>query len=180
MVDDRGADPRVRFGQPWTTRLGYDFNGDGKNSDRPAGVGRNTNDGPKYKNISLRLTKRHRLQRLRLPASHRRRLQPGQLQELRRAVMSPVASSSAVRRSPIQGGGGSEREVWKVPGHAAGAGVPVGIEVGVLETVTPLIRLRHLLPAGGEKDSRFSRRLLFESPSPCEAGRGCRRRVRGG
>jgi len=44
-------------GQPWTTRLGYDFNGDGKNSDRPAGVGRNTNDGPKYKNVSLRLTK---------------------------------------------------------------------------------------------------------------------------
>jgi hypothetical protein len=44
-------------GQPWTTRLGYDFNGDGKNSDRPAGVGRNTNNGPKYKNISLRLTK---------------------------------------------------------------------------------------------------------------------------
>ncbi len=44
-------------GQPWTTRLGYDYNGDGKNSDRPAGVGRNTNNGPKYKNISLRLTK---------------------------------------------------------------------------------------------------------------------------
>jgi hypothetical protein len=44
-------------GQPWTTRLGYDFNGDGKNSDRPAGVGRNTNNGPKYKNVSLRLTK---------------------------------------------------------------------------------------------------------------------------
>jgi hypothetical protein len=44
-------------GQPWTHRLGYDFNGDGKNSDRPAGVGRNTNNGPKYKNVSLRLTK---------------------------------------------------------------------------------------------------------------------------
>ena len=25
-------------GQPWNHRLGYDFNGDGKNSDRPAGV----------------------------------------------------------------------------------------------------------------------------------------------
>ncbi len=44
-------------GQPWTTRLGYDYNGDGKNSDRPAGAGRNTNNGPKYKNVSLRLTK---------------------------------------------------------------------------------------------------------------------------
>jgi hypothetical protein len=44
-------------GQPWTQRLGYDFNGDGKNSDRPAGVGRNTMNGPKYKNVSLRVTK---------------------------------------------------------------------------------------------------------------------------
>ena len=44
-------------GQPWTQRLGYDYNGDGKNSDRPAGVGRNTMNGPKYKNISLRVTK---------------------------------------------------------------------------------------------------------------------------
>jgi hypothetical protein len=52
-------------GQPWTHRLGYDFNGDGKNSDRlidplnPAlgSYGRNTVGGPKYKNISLRLTK---------------------------------------------------------------------------------------------------------------------------
>jgi hypothetical protein len=44
-------------GQPWNQRLGYDYNGDGKNSDRPAGVGRNTMNGPKYKNISLRVTK---------------------------------------------------------------------------------------------------------------------------
>jgi Carboxypeptidase regulatory-like domain/TonB dependent receptor-like, beta-barrel len=44
-------------GQPWTQRLGYDYNGDGKNSDRPAGVGRNTMNGPKYKNVSLRLAK---------------------------------------------------------------------------------------------------------------------------
>jgi hypothetical protein len=44
-------------GQPWTQRLGYDFNGDGKNSDRPAGVGRNTMSGPKYRSVSLRLTK---------------------------------------------------------------------------------------------------------------------------
>jgi hypothetical protein len=44
-------------GQPWTERLGYDFNGDGKNSDRPAGVGRNTMNGPKFRQLSLRLTK---------------------------------------------------------------------------------------------------------------------------
>lgn len=44
-------------GQPWTQRLGYDFNGDGKNSDRPAGVGRNTMDGPPFRQLSLRLTK---------------------------------------------------------------------------------------------------------------------------
>jgi hypothetical protein len=44
-------------GQPWTHRLGYDFNGDGKNSDRPAGVGRNEEDGPKYKSVSLRVTR---------------------------------------------------------------------------------------------------------------------------
>ncbi len=45
-------------GQPWNHRLGYDFNGDGKNSDRPAGVGRFTEDGPKFTQVSLRVTKR--------------------------------------------------------------------------------------------------------------------------
>lgn len=44
-------------GQPWTHRLGYDWNGDGKNSDRPAGVGRNEEDGPPFRQLSLRLTK---------------------------------------------------------------------------------------------------------------------------
>lgn len=44
-------------GQPWTHRLGYDYNGDGKNSDRPAGVGRFTMDGPQFHSLSLRLTK---------------------------------------------------------------------------------------------------------------------------
>jgi len=44
-------------GQPWTHRLGYDFNGDGKNSDRPLGVGRNTENGPTYEQLSLRVTK---------------------------------------------------------------------------------------------------------------------------
>ena len=44
-------------GQPWTDRLGYDANGDGKNSDRPAGVGRNEENGPPFRQLSLRLTK---------------------------------------------------------------------------------------------------------------------------
>jgi hypothetical protein len=44
-------------GQPWNHRLGYDFNGDGKNSDRPAGVDRNSEDGPTFKQLSLRLAK---------------------------------------------------------------------------------------------------------------------------
>ena len=44
-------------GQPWTHRLGYDFNGDGKNSDRPNGVGRNEESGPPFRQLSLRVTK---------------------------------------------------------------------------------------------------------------------------
>jgi len=60
-------------GQPWTHRLGYDLNGDGKNSDRcaagldsaffgnvcPGGVAydRNAEDGPTFRQFSLRLTK---------------------------------------------------------------------------------------------------------------------------
>ena len=44
-------------GQPWTHRLGYDANGDGKNSDRPARVGRNEEDGPTFRQLSLRVTK---------------------------------------------------------------------------------------------------------------------------
>jgi hypothetical protein len=44
-------------GQPWTQRLGYDYNGDGKNSDRPAGGARFGQDGPTYNQVSLRITK---------------------------------------------------------------------------------------------------------------------------
>ena len=44
-------------GQPWTRRLGFDYNGDGKNSDRTPGDGRNTMSGPKFGQLSLRLTK---------------------------------------------------------------------------------------------------------------------------
>jgi hypothetical protein len=45
-------------GQPWNRRLGYDYNGDGKSSDRAAGVGRFSEDGPSFAQFSMRLTKR--------------------------------------------------------------------------------------------------------------------------
>ncbi|NJN64578.1 MAG: TonB-dependent receptor [Acidobacteria bacterium] len=44
-------------GQPWNRLLGYDFNGDGKISDRAAGVSRNSEDGPSFKQVSVRVTK---------------------------------------------------------------------------------------------------------------------------
>jgi hypothetical protein len=52
--------PIVEYGsgQPWNRRLGYDFNGDGKSSDRPAGVGRFTEDGPRFASVNLRATYR--------------------------------------------------------------------------------------------------------------------------
>jgi hypothetical protein len=43
-------------GQPWNHRLGYDYNGDGKNSDRPAGVPRFSENGPNFAQVSLRVT----------------------------------------------------------------------------------------------------------------------------
>ncbi|HEY3381997.1 MAG TPA: TonB-dependent receptor [Vicinamibacterales bacterium] len=48
-------------GQPWTKRLGYDYNGDGKNSDRPTGVGRFTMVGDSFSQVSLRFTKGFKL-----------------------------------------------------------------------------------------------------------------------
>jgi hypothetical protein len=45
-------------GQPWNDRLGYDFNGDGKNSDRAAGVAKFTQDGPKFASMNVRLAYR--------------------------------------------------------------------------------------------------------------------------
>ncbi|MEW6337621.1 MAG: TonB-dependent receptor [Acidobacteriota bacterium] len=44
-------------GQPWNRRLGYDYNGDLRLSDRAAGVERNDQEGPEYKSFSLRITK---------------------------------------------------------------------------------------------------------------------------
>ncbi len=43
-------------GQPWNHRLGYDYNGDGKSSDRPAGVKRFSEDGPNVAQVNLRVT----------------------------------------------------------------------------------------------------------------------------
>jgi hypothetical protein len=43
-------------GQPWNRRRGYDYNGDGKSSDRLPGVGRFTEDGPSFAQMNLRLT----------------------------------------------------------------------------------------------------------------------------
>jgi hypothetical protein len=46
-------------GQPWNHRIGYDFNGDGKNSDRSPGVPRFSEDGPRFASLNLRAS--HRL-----------------------------------------------------------------------------------------------------------------------
>lgn len=46
-------------GQPWNRRLGYDFNGDGKTSDRPAGMPRFSEDGPDFLSLNVRVS--HRL-----------------------------------------------------------------------------------------------------------------------
>jgi Carboxypeptidase regulatory-like domain len=45
-------------GQPWNDRLGYDFNGDGKNGDRAAGLAKFTQDGPTFASMNVRLAYR--------------------------------------------------------------------------------------------------------------------------
>jgi Carboxypeptidase regulatory-like domain len=45
-------------GQPWNARLGYDYNGDGRTGDRPAGVPKFSQDGPNFANVNLRVTYR--------------------------------------------------------------------------------------------------------------------------
>jgi carboxypeptidase family protein len=42
-------------GQPWNRRLGYDFNGDGKNSDRAPGVAKFSENGPSFATLNVRL-----------------------------------------------------------------------------------------------------------------------------
>jgi len=43
-------------GQPWNRRYGYDYNGDGKSSDRQPGVAKFSEDGPNFMTFNLRLT----------------------------------------------------------------------------------------------------------------------------
>jgi hypothetical protein len=43
-------------GQPWNRRYGYDYNGDGKSSDRQPGVAKFSEDGPNFMSFNLRLT----------------------------------------------------------------------------------------------------------------------------
>jgi hypothetical protein len=43
-------------GQPWNRRYGYDYNGDGKSSDRMPGVAKFSEDGPNFASINLRAT----------------------------------------------------------------------------------------------------------------------------
>jgi hypothetical protein len=50
-----GATWQYGSGQPWNRILGYDANGDGKNSDRAEGVDRNDQDGPTFNSFALRL-----------------------------------------------------------------------------------------------------------------------------
>ena len=48
-------------GQPWNPRLGYDYNLDGRFSDRAAGVKKYSEDGPDFNSFSLRITKAFKL-----------------------------------------------------------------------------------------------------------------------
>jgi hypothetical protein len=52
--------PIVEYGsgQPWNERLGFDFNGDGKISDRAAGVEKFSQDGPAFASVNLRVMHR--------------------------------------------------------------------------------------------------------------------------
>jgi hypothetical protein len=43
-------------GQPWNRRYGYDYNGDGKSSDRMPGVDKFSEDGPNFASFNLRVT----------------------------------------------------------------------------------------------------------------------------
>jgi Carboxypeptidase regulatory-like domain len=45
-------------GQPWNSRLGYDYNGDGKVSDRAVGVPKFSQDGEKFASLNLRVAYR--------------------------------------------------------------------------------------------------------------------------
>ncbi len=43
-------------GQPWNRRYGYDYNGDGKSSDRKPGVAKFSEEGPNFASVNLRVS----------------------------------------------------------------------------------------------------------------------------
>ncbi|HSM87306.1 MAG TPA: TonB-dependent receptor, partial [Candidatus Limnocylindrales bacterium] len=53
-----GTITTISSGIPFNITTGFDENGDGVANDRPAGVGRNTGNGPMYSNVNIRLSKR--------------------------------------------------------------------------------------------------------------------------
>ena len=50
----------ARSGQPYNIILGTDANGDGFNQDRPAGLARNSGDGPDFFSFDVRVVKAFR------------------------------------------------------------------------------------------------------------------------
>ena len=50
-------------GRPYTAQLGYDFNGDGTDNDRPHGVGKGTLTGKAFAKLDLFVNKEFRLRR---------------------------------------------------------------------------------------------------------------------
>ena len=73
-------------GQPWTHRLGYDYNGDGKNSDRARRRRAQRRGRPPFRQLSLRLTKAFTLRAARATRGHRRGVQHLQHRQLRRQL----------------------------------------------------------------------------------------------
>lgn len=53
-----GTITAISSGIPFNITTGFDANGDGVANDRPAGVSRNTGNGPMYCNVDIRLSKR--------------------------------------------------------------------------------------------------------------------------
>ena len=53
-----GTITTIRSGIPFDVTTGSDLNGDGVANDRPAGVGRNTGNGPMYSDVDIRISKK--------------------------------------------------------------------------------------------------------------------------
>ena len=59
-----GTVVKLNSGLPYNITTGYDHNGDDVTNDRPAGVGRNTGNGPGYADVDIHLSKDFRLLRV--------------------------------------------------------------------------------------------------------------------